>query len=133
MARFLFVGERRSPTAIRRDWTWSDGRLAGATLFAALRATGLDPTDRGRIRFCNLFAERDGRLAVHPAGLASVALASADGWTVVALGRNVQAALTHHLLPHLEMTHPAARGFIRKTERYRAHVAAVLAPPLEAA
>lgn len=38
---FIFIGERRSQTAIERGWTWADGRLAAKTLSDALAPLGL--------------------------------------------------------------------------------------------
>ena len=34
--KILFVGEKRSPTAIAKGWTWADRRLAGKQLVDAL-------------------------------------------------------------------------------------------------
>jgi hypothetical protein len=50
--RVLFVGERPSPLAARRNWRWEDGRLCAGTLLRAVRAAGLDP---GQVRFVNLW------------------------------------------------------------------------------
>jgi len=38
---FLFVGEERSPTAIRMGVTWKDKRLAAAHLSKAVEALGI--------------------------------------------------------------------------------------------
>jgi len=35
MKKYLFVGERRSPTAIRMNVTWVDKRLAAGHLYKA--------------------------------------------------------------------------------------------------
>ncbi len=40
---WLFVGERRSRTAIQRGYTWPDTRLCGRTFAEALAASGVDP------------------------------------------------------------------------------------------
>ena len=37
MKKYLFVGERRSPTAIRMNVTWVDKRLAAGHLYKALK------------------------------------------------------------------------------------------------
>ena len=50
---FLFVGERPSQRAVRMGVTWSDGALAGATLFDELRNLGVEPT---RQCYRNLYA-----------------------------------------------------------------------------
>lgn len=117
--RYLFVGERRSPTAIARGWTWRDGRLAAKQLHDALRATGIDPdsdacayvnlwTDGGRAMFERLRKKSDGRV-------------------IVALGSLVADALRAASVPHVALVHPAARGKIRKKARYAEHVRAALA------
>ena len=73
--RFLFVGEQRSPRAIRMGVRLEDGRLAGRSLFDALITCGVDPT---RHLYCNIF-EGHGRLIVHRSERA--------GLTIVGLGR----------------------------------------------
>jgi len=40
---YLFVGERRSRTAIWYGYTWPDKRLCGRTLAGALAACSVDP------------------------------------------------------------------------------------------
>lgn len=124
----MFVGERRSPTAIRMGVTWTDGRLAAATLHDALRAAGVDPDG---CRYLNLF--RDDQPDDWTADLRAVTylrnfVDRPEPYTVVALGKRVATELDRWRIPYLAMTHPAARGRIRKKERYRAHVAAVLSP-----
>jgi hypothetical protein len=52
--------------------------------------------------------------------------AKARGATVLAMGRLVQAELARRHIPHRPMVHPAARGRIRKRERYVEHVREVL-------
>lgn len=49
-----------------------------------------------------------------------------DGLTVVAMGRKAAAVLVGWGVPHLTIVHPAARGRIRKKERYAAHVRTAL-------
>jgi hypothetical protein len=125
MTRYLFIGERRSRTAIRRGWTWESGRLAARTLFAALEAAGLDPAEQ---RYTNAWRD-DGTL--HEERLVGLECLAADielgrPWTIVALGAKAAAVLTERGIQHRALTHPAARGAIRKREAYQAHVRAVL-------
>ena len=126
MTRYLFVGERRSPTAIARGWTWESGRLCADTLHRALRAAGIEPSTE--CEFANLF--RDDAPADWSPDLDALALVYRwyvlHGGLVVALGRRVAAVLERNGIPHRVLTHPAARGAIRKSCRYREHVAEVL-------
>jgi len=116
----VFVGEKRSKLAVRKGVTWQDGRLAAKQLFDALAHAGID---KDRCTFVNWF-ERGG-----PTKVRKIAVDS--GVIVVGMGRKVQAALKHAKIAHLELVHPAARGAIRKKERYLAHVSAVLRPTKE--
>lgn len=117
MTRFLFVGEKRSPTAIKKGWTWHSGRVAARTLHEALRAAGIDPSV---CLFVNAWHD-DGEPC-----WAVESMCSDDGVVVVALGQKVARRLASLRIPHRAMVHPAARGHIRKRERYHAHVAEVL-------
>jgi uracil-DNA glycosylase len=132
-ARFLFVGEKPSPTAQRKGWSWDDGRVAARTLHEALRATGIEPSECG---FTNLFGqtadapEKGAELVARVDVLRAVSRA---GVIVVALGTKVARQLERHSVPHVPLIHPAARGQIRARERYVAHVGAVLIPILEKA
>lgn len=110
---FTFVGEKRSERAINMMVTWEDGRLAASTLFKALAKLGLDPY---RSRFYNFWYD-DGE--PNPNVLRAIRTSSCP---VVALGRKVSAALTAIGVNHIKMTHPAARGKIRKAAKYEAHV-----------
>lgn len=124
MIRFVFVGERRSPTAIARGWTWESGRLCSDTLHRALADAGYDRFPR---MFVNLWPDEPPWGDPLPDVLAQLAhRARTSGTFVVALGGKVHRALARHGIAHVHLKHPAARGAIRKTERYRAHVAAVL-------
>jgi hypothetical protein len=116
MSWLLIVGEERSPKAIRMGVRWEDEALAAKPLFEALRACGLDPL--ADCRFVNWF-EGDGPAVVR-------------GWTgpVVALGRKVEKALGREGRAFVFVTHPAARGAIRRRDRYVAHVGEQLAPLL---
>jgi hypothetical protein len=42
------------------------------------------------------------------------------------MGRVASSVLSRHDIAHVQMVHPAARGRIRKKERYAAHVQEVL-------
>jgi len=120
----LFVGERRSATAQRRGWTWRDGRLAALPLFEALGACGIDPARS--CDFINLWTDDD--LATIPPKRVSVIRGQAGhGVAIVALGRRVAAELARLGIAHIAMVHPAARGKIRRRDRYIAHVQSCLA------
>jgi hypothetical protein len=130
-ARFLFVGEKPSPMAERKGWSWDDGRVAARTLHEALRAAGIEPADCG---FTNLFgqtADAPEKGAELTARADVLRAASRVGVTVVALGSKVARQLARHSVPHVPLIHPAARGQIRMRERYVQHVSAVLIPVLE--
>ena len=120
MTGYVFVGERRSARAIAIDVTWTAGRLAARTLFDALRASGIDPSAQV---YLNAFAD-DGR--PNDEALASLDQHRQQGRVIVALGRRAQRVVAGLGVPHLRLIHPAARGAIRRTATYRAHVAAVL-------
>ncbi len=119
---FVFVGEKRSDRAIEMGVRWADGRLAGRTLSEALEAAGIDVEAQ---RFVNLFRDGDGfHLSVH--GVRFVRQLARKGWIIVGMGKRVQAALVRLKVEHRELTHPAARGRIRRRDRYHAHVAVTL-------
>jgi hypothetical protein len=120
--RLIFVGERRSPKARVLRVHWEDGRLAAKTLFDALRACGLDPLAQ---KYVNLFY-LEGPNCPKPHTVKVIQRRQRMGWTVVGMGRHVQRWLRALKIPHLELVHPAARGEIRGTACYQAHVAAVL-------
>lgn len=106
--KFLFVGEEPSQRAIDLDKGWYDGALAGKQLFDALIANNIDPLEQ---RFCNLFSD----------GL-DVVMTLKGRRPIVAMGKKVQAEFDRLEIPHIKLTHPAARGKIRKKERYIEHV-----------
>lgn len=129
MSRYIFIGECRSLTAINRGWSWKDGRLAAKPLFEALEAMGVDPSAQ---EFCNLFTDppRNHRGKYEPRinhGIVSGLLAIRSNVILVALGQRVSRTLTELDIRHVALVHPAARGKIRKRERYIAHVAKRLA------
>ena len=106
MKRFLFVGEERSPTAIRMGVTWKDKRLAAAHLSKAVEVLGID---WDKCTFLNVF-EDDVEKIRNFRGVR------------VAMGRKVERELKKHEIKHEYIHHPAARGKIRIIENYKAHV-----------
>lgn len=48
------------------------------------------------------------------------------GDAIVAMGRKVQAGLARLGIPYIALTHPAARGAVRRKDRYAAEVRLVL-------
>lgn len=125
----IFVGECRSLTAKRKNWTWKDGRLAAKPLFEALEAMGVDP----RAHFyCNLWTDNIAP-SIPPARVAMLRARRAEGAVIVALGKKVSTELVRRHIDHVALVHPAARGKIRKRERYHKHVADNLGPAIGAA
>ena len=134
--RLIFIGECRSLTAIRRGWSWEDGRLAAKPLFEALIAMGLDPAAQ---EYANLFEDpplvrrhkRKWTTRVNEgivSGLLVLETAKPEERPViVALGQRVSRELAERGIEHIALVHPAARGRIRKRERYAKHVAERLA------
>lgn len=122
MKRYIFVGECRSQTAIDRGWKWTDGRLAAAPLFEALRAAGIDPNSQ---EFVNLFRDPPGSAKVDGASVRK--LLAATGCVIVAMGKRVAGELAKRGIVHTPIVHPAARGKIRRRDRYIAHVCEALA------
>lgn len=117
---YLFIGERRSPTAIRMGVTWVDGRLCAKNLHEALEAAGIDPAQH---EFGNAY-EDDGNSNLPD--LVRARVHANHGGVVVALGQKAARELARIGIPHRILIHPAARGSIRKRERYQEHVAATL-------
>jgi hypothetical protein len=115
----MFVGERRSPTAIRKGWKWEDGHLAAKPLFEALEAMGVDPAKQ---MFVNLWADPPLAPAITKVVITTLRAWSASGKPLVALGQRVSTELSRRGIDHVALVHPAARGAIRKRERYVAHV-----------
>lgn len=103
---FLIVGERRSELAKKLGLRWEDGGLAAKPLFEALRAAGVDPAT---CRFVNWFE-------------GGKSLTRSYRGPIIALGNKVQSALAGEGIAFIALVHPAARGLIRKRERYIAHV-----------
>lgn len=106
MKNFLFVGEERSPTAIKMGVTWKDRRLAAAHLSKAVEAIGID---WDKLTFKNVFED-------------DIEDIKSFNGIVVAMGRKVERELKKHQISHEYIHHPAARGKIRIVENYKAHV-----------
>lgn len=119
---FLFVGERPSPTAVRMGVTWKDGRLAAKQLFDALMASGIDPLAQ---KFDNVFLTEHDTVCLKAVRRIK---RLARTHRVVAMGRKVCAVLVEHGIAHQMIVHPAARGRIRKKERYAQHIQDTLNP-----
>lgn len=123
---FLFVGERPSRQAVKIGATWQNGRLAGKQLHDALRALHIDP---GAHDYMNIWRWPERSVLDGPDEAESIVRIRQQhehGRTVVGMGALVCAVLRREGIPHLQLIHPAARGAIRKKERYTAHVRAVL-------
>ena len=116
MMRILFVGERRSPRAIQMGVTWKDRRLAGKQLFDAFDTLGIDPS---KFEFTNVFETED--------FFDHLEIATEENIPIIGMGQKVQRVLSNMDIEHIPMIHPAARGSIRKKERYAEHVNEVLA------
>lgn len=125
MNNLLFVGEKRSDKAIAMGVTWRDGRLCSRTLHAALDACGIDGTAQAWV---NAFKDGEG-WQIDEAAISLIRERAQAGLRIVGLGRRVQGLLEQRGIPHLKLTHPAARGAIRRRDVYHSHVAAVLLAP----
>jgi hypothetical protein len=115
---YLFVGEKRSAKAVRMRVRWQDGRLAAKQLFDALTACGLDPQLQ---IFANLFVGD----RVNHTILKSI---RGSRVPVVAMGKRVQDALAKRRIDFIPIVHPAARGTIRRKDRYIQHIKESLCP-----
>ena len=89
---------------------WQDGRLAAKQLVGALRAAGVDLK---QCEFVNWWKRGSRQRVVQHVR---------RGGLVVAMGRKVGRALKNKGVAHLSIVHPAARGAIRKKERYSEHI-----------
>jgi hypothetical protein len=115
--QYLFVGEKRSKTAIAKGWTWADGRLAAKTLQEALALLGLR---YGKGYECINLLDDNGVFSTKT--IQALRTRVNAGWILVSMGAQVDRTLTAYEVPHLRITHPAARGKIRTRAHYRAHV-----------
>jgi len=111
--KYLFVGEKRSQTAIDNNWTWIDGRLAATQLFDALNICGINPFTQ---EFVNVFLDDgDSNMFEIP-----------KNFIVVGMGKTVQEELEKRGISHCKIVHPAARGSIRQKDKYAEHIKEVL-------
>jgi len=122
---YTFVGECRSLTAIRNNWTWMDGRLAAKPLFEALNAMGVEIDSQ--VSFMNLWKDPPLRskkkwVPVIDESSLSILTSLLDVRVIVALGARVSTELIKRKIEHVAIVHPAARGRIRLRSRYIAHV-----------
>ena len=106
----LFVGEQRSKLAVKLGLRWEDGGLAAKPLFEALRACGIDPA---QCKFTNWF---------EPGQPEAIMKEYMKGERIIALGKKVQIAMMVEGIDFVPLVHPAARGKIRRRDRYIAHV-----------
>lgn len=113
--KFLFVGEKPSNKAIAMKVAWVDGRLAAKQLFDALKDNGIDPAEH---KFENIFHQREEEIINKEA----VRRIRKTDLVVVGMGQKVQQALDLLKIKHIKIVHPAARGKIRKKERYSQHI-----------
>jgi hypothetical protein len=104
--KYLFVGEKRSSTAIKMNVTWIDKRLCAGHLFKATEALGIDWNE---CAFLNVF-EDDLNDIISFKGV------------IIAMGRKVEKELKKHQIKHEFIYHPATRGTVRNIENYKAHV-----------
>jgi uracil-DNA glycosylase len=123
MFKFVFVGEKPSKRALQIGATWENGKLAGKTLKDGLLALGIDPDDQIYVNLFNM----DGTVNLEEDRIAFAFGAKYPDDNrpphVVAMGKKVDRELTRRGVVHLSIIHPAARGKIRKTELYQAHLA----------
>jgi len=106
MKKYLFVGEKRSPTAIRMNVTWVDKRLCAGHLYKALKNLGICWDE---CAFLNVFEDDIQDIRVFKG-------------VVVAMGRNVEKVLKKEQIRHEFIYHPATRGTVRNIEKYKQHV-----------
>lgn len=127
MTRYLFVGERPSHQAVKIGATWQNGKLAGKQLRDALVALNVDPAQQ---QYCNLYSGPEAGCVRDTADLRDALIRIQRAYEadaiVIGMGARVCKQLALAGIPHLQMVHPAARGAIRRKDRYQAHVRSVL-------
>lgn len=106
MKKYLFIGEKRSNTAIKMNVTWVDKRLAASHLSKALEYIGIDWDD---CEFMNVYED-------NPKDIENF------NGVKIAMGRKVEKELNKLNIEHEFIFHPAARGTIRKIDNYKNHV-----------
>lgn len=126
--QFLFIGEKPSQKAVEIGATWYTGQLAGKTLREALEAAGIEPEAQEYINLFGDTPEADEGLTAEAEGRIERMLEyKRRGFELVGMGQKVSRVLKARGVEHRVLVHPAARGAIRKRERYQAHVREVLA------
>ncbi len=117
---YLFIGERPSALAEKMGVGWRDGRLCAKQLFEALDACGIEP------RVClfdNIYISCSvGPEIVCEKAIRRIRYRLRRGWKLVAMGKKVERVLGERGCEAIPIVHPAARGRIRKKERYTQHV-----------
>lgn len=115
--KLLFVGENRSPLAIKNGYTWDSVPEVSAhhstKLFRALASIGLDRKQE----FVNAWND-DG----------SINEFDTTGKIVIAMGIKVQEELTRRGIKFIPIVHPAARGIWCKQEEYNRMISESLIP-----
>lgn len=106
MKKYLFIGERRSNTAIRMNVTWVDKRLAASHLSKALDFIGIDWDE---CDFKNIFEDDIDEIR------------NFDG-VKIAMGRKVEREMKKLQIIHEFIYHPATRGSVRNIDKYKNHV-----------
>lgn len=117
--KFLFVGEKRSPKARQMKVTWQDGKLAAKTLRQALLFAGVELSN---CTFTNILQEKLDVNIISPSRVRYIRERYKAGQIIVGMGKIVANHLNKLNINHIPIVHPAARGKIRKTELYNAHV-----------
>lgn len=121
---FVFVGERRSPTAIKQGLRWEDGKLSAKRLFDALASNGINPHDQ---TFINLFEDGDGTgEEVISRENFDMILCYVAQSLIVGMGQKVQKVLVSNQIAHVGIVHPAALGIYRRPGVYTQHVKEML-------
>lgn len=106
MKKYLFVGEKRSATAIRMNVTWKDKRLSASHLYKALTYVGINWEE---CEFKNVFEDEINEI-------------SSFNGIIVAMGRKVEKELKKYKIEHEFIYHPATRGSVRNIDNYMEHV-----------
>lgn len=125
---YIFVGENRSKTAQEKGWSWQECQTSGKPvlcakpLWRALSQKGLELNPNEQV-FFNLWDDEWKPNKYIPDILKELA---EDGETVVAMGQKVHHELGTLGIPHKLIIHPAARGIIRRSSLYDAHVKKIL-------
>ena len=124
--RYLFVGERPSQRAVQIGATWQNAKLAGRTLRDVLTTLGIDPNQQ---LYTNLYTSATPSVDTdtfdeHQA-LNGIKTYLRQAYVVVGMGNIVSSRLAAAGVPHCQLVHPAARGAIRRRDRYVAHARAV--------